>query len=206
MPPKKPPAKPRPQQRELAFQAQILALCEGRNLWPVLVNPARFPQRVGCNRGYPDLEIHGPGGVIYRELKMTMMPGRGLSPAQIEWRDRLKARDEDWGIWTPRDYRDGRIERELAAIEKPRETSNTNQKFALAMLGIPADLPVGGDAEPDKDLDEETGGPHPSRSPRVWVALGAAAAIAIAISRSGSALMRCRPFLRGDLPPARRAH
>jgi hypothetical protein len=184
MPPKKPSGKPAPRQRELAFQAEVIDLCEGRNLWPVIINPARFPQRVGANQGFPDVAIYGPGGVIYRELKMNMMYGHGLSPAQVDWKYRLKASGQDWGIWTPVDLRDGRIERELAAIEKLREDDDGLQGFALGMLDSPADLPGSGDTNRDTDRDEETGEPQPSRSRRVWIVLGAAAAIAVVISRS----------------------
>lgn len=161
MPPKKPPKKPRTVGPELAFQAEVLALCEGRNLWPVLVNPARFTQRAASNRGFPDLVIYGPGGAIHRELKISLGYGRGLSPAQTTWRNRLQAAGQDWAIWTPRELRDGSIERELDAIETPRADADP---WPLAMLGIthtaaePAAEP-GQAAEPaeDDDADGDTG-------------------------------------------------
>lgn len=172
-----PPRKPRKQQPELAFQAQVIALCDGRDLWPVMVNPARFAQRVACNRGFPDLLILGPGGVLFRELKMTTMPGRGLSPIQVTWRDRVKASGQDWGIWTPRDLRDGCIERELAAIETPGEHSD---RWALALLGVqmdayPAAPRAAGDEEPSED--EHTKGKSP------WWQLVSGAVTAVINSR-----------------------
>lgn len=133
MPPRTPPKPPRPQQPELKFQAEVLALCEGRDLWPVLVNPSRFTQRAGQNRGFPDLLIVGAGGVLYRELKISLTHGRGLRPAQVTWRDRLKSSGQNWGTWVPGDLLDGRVDRELAEIETPRADAD---QWSLSMLGI----------------------------------------------------------------------
>lgn len=104
---------------EAEFQAQVIELCAGRKLWPVVVNPERFSQRTAANRGFPDLMIIGPGGVLYRELKSAagMDPGRGLRPDQTTWKYRLLAAGLDWAIWMPRDLAIGRIESELHSIE-----------------------------------------------------------------------------------------
>jgi hypothetical protein len=96
----------------------------------VLINPSRFTQRAGCNRGFPDLMIVGPGGILYRELKTEY--GK-LSSMQITWRDRLASSRQDWDTWLPSDLASGRIKRELAVIETPGAAAD---RFALAMLGI----------------------------------------------------------------------
>jgi hypothetical protein len=82
----------------------------------------------------------GPGGLLHRELKTDagMSPGRGISPSQRTWRDRLQAAGLDWGVWTPRDLATGRIESELAAIKRPKANATTHERFTLAMLGIPS--------------------------------------------------------------------
>jgi hypothetical protein len=156
MPPKKPAAKNRTQQPELRFQAEVIALCEGRDLWPVIVNPARFAQRTAGNQGFPDLMIYGPGGVIWRELKTDagMAPGRGLSTSQVTWRDRLRASGQDWDVWTPRDLRAGHVGRQLAAIETPAANADT---FTLAMLGVQADTAPAADIDDDDGQDDAPG-------------------------------------------------
>jgi hypothetical protein len=126
---------PRNQQPEMIFQNKVIALTHDRHLWVAVLNPARFNQRIAGNKGFPDLMVVGPGGVLFRELKTMDGMSRGLRPDQVTWRDRLKAAGQDWETWMPLDLDSGRIEKELAAIEVPNERSD---EFALALLGIPA--------------------------------------------------------------------
>lgn len=64
-------------------------------------------------KGYPDLTIVGPGGVLFRELKSD----RGqLSAEQVTWSARLKSAGADFAVWRPVDLRSGRIEKELRAL------------------------------------------------------------------------------------------
>jgi len=104
------------------FEA-VLALCQGRNLWAVPVKPERFANRLGASRGFVDLLIVGPGGVLFRELKTDAgtYPGRGLRPAQTIWKYRLQAAGLDWGLWQPKDLASGRIGAELDRLEQPDE-------------------------------------------------------------------------------------
>lgn len=67
-------------------------------------------------KGYPDLTIVGPGGVLFRELKSAT--GK-LSPEQAVWMYKLNEAGADVGRWRPADLTSGRIERELRALRKP---------------------------------------------------------------------------------------
>jgi hypothetical protein len=89
---------------------------------PALSQSGRWHTAVaGDGKGFPDLVIVGPGGILYRELKTDV--GR-LSPEQVVWLRKL-AVVSDAGTWRPADLHDGTIERELKAIRKVREeTSN----------------------------------------------------------------------------------
>jgi hypothetical protein len=63
--------------------------------------------------GFPDLVIAGPRGVLFPELKSAR--GR-LRPAQVTWKYMLLASGQAWRLWTPADWADGTIERELRSI------------------------------------------------------------------------------------------
>ncbi len=49
-------------------------------------------------RGFPDVVVVGPRGVIFRELKSSR--GR-LSPDQVRWLDKLRQAGSDAGVWRP---------------------------------------------------------------------------------------------------------
>ncbi|HEV2256109.1 MAG TPA: VRR-NUC domain-containing protein [Streptosporangiaceae bacterium] len=64
-------------------------------------------------KGFPDLVLAGPGGVLFRELKTQ----RGQpTPEQQQWLDALAAANADVDIWRPADLLSRRIARELANI------------------------------------------------------------------------------------------
>ncbi len=52
-------------------------------------------------RGFPDVVVCGPSGVIFRELKADR--GR-LTPDQVRWLDRLAAAGADAAVWRPDDW------------------------------------------------------------------------------------------------------
>lgn len=64
-------------------------------------------------KGYPDMTIVGPGGVLFRELKSATGT---LSPEQKVWIDRLALAGADIGVWRPQDLASGRIKEELRAL------------------------------------------------------------------------------------------
>jgi hypothetical protein len=64
-------------------------------------------------KGYPDLTIVGPGGVLFRELKSAT--GRS-SREQLAWAAKLESAGADFAVWRPADLRSGRINAELRAL------------------------------------------------------------------------------------------
>ena len=63
-------------------------------------------------RGFPDVVICGPSGVLFRELKSST--GR-LSPAQREWLDKLRQAGADAAVWRPDSWPD-QVLLEISAI------------------------------------------------------------------------------------------
>lgn len=69
----------------------------------------------GDGKGFPDLVLVAPGGVLFRELKAA----RGsLSPQQREWLDAMTGAGADAAVWKPADLQSGRILAELRAARK----------------------------------------------------------------------------------------
>lgn len=64
-------------------------------------------------KGYPDLTIAGPGGVLFRELKSATGT---MSSEQREWAASLESAGADFAVWRPADLRTGRINSELRAL------------------------------------------------------------------------------------------
>jgi hypothetical protein len=92
---------------EAALQSAVLELAAWYGIACYHTHDSRRSQP-----GYPDLTIAG-SRVIWRELKS----GRGrLSPAQVEWGERLQLAGCDWAVWRPADWHSGLVRAELAAI------------------------------------------------------------------------------------------
>lgn len=81
---------------EEAFQRRILEYCQLRGFKVFHDNDARRNER-----GWPDLVIGGPNGVLIRELKTDT--GR-IRPDQEEWLALLQAAGYDAAVWRPRDW------------------------------------------------------------------------------------------------------
>lgn len=95
---------------------------------PALSQSGRWHTAVaGDGKGFPDLVLVGPGGILYRELKTDV--GR-LKPEQVVWIRTLKAGGADADVWREADMHSGRIERELRAIRsrKPETFAAANRK------------------------------------------------------------------------------
>lgn len=76
-----------------------------------------FPdsRRALGERGFPDLVIAGRGGTLYREIKAA---GDKVTADQWRWAGYLVSGGQNWAVWRPADLSSGRIENEIAAIEK----------------------------------------------------------------------------------------
>lgn len=69
--------------------------------------------RRAWSRGYPDLTIAGPGGILFRECKDR---DNTLMPEQRKWGSYLERAGGNWATWRPRDLLNGTIIRQLAGI------------------------------------------------------------------------------------------
>lgn len=107
--------------------ARVVDRRTGRETW-------RTPVQAD-GKGYPDLTIVGPGGVLFRELKSATGT---LSPEQRIWIYKLDEADADIGTWRPEDLRSGRIERELRTLRKPQSVrSGIPQRPRKGLSAIP---------------------------------------------------------------------
>ncbi|NIL62728.1 hypothetical protein [Salinispora arenicola] len=70
----------------------------------------------GDGKGWLDLTIVGPAGVLFRELKSAT---GSTTPEQRQWIGWLTEAGQDAAVWRPRDWYSGRIAAELAAIRRP---------------------------------------------------------------------------------------
>jgi VRR-NUC domain len=66
-------------------------------------------------KGWPDLVIAGPGGMLYREVKGEE---DALTPEQEMWLAALRVAGADVAVWRPGDWESGRIRRELQVLRR----------------------------------------------------------------------------------------
>ena len=82
---------------------------------------------VVTSRGYPDLTLVGPGGVMWRELKAE----RGhATREQLDWGRAITGAGGSWKVWRPGDLTARVIETEIRTIARttaPTEPSGGNQ-------------------------------------------------------------------------------
>lgn len=94
---------------ESQFRIVILAKCAAL---PLTVNYHKL-DRLSPVMGWPDLEIVGPSGIYYRELKtMTGI----LSVDQRRIGSILAKADADWAVWRPVDWLSGVITSQLKRL------------------------------------------------------------------------------------------
>lgn len=92
----------------------------------------------GSRKGYPDLHIAGPGGSVFRELKV----GKGTTTVeQQQWLDLLTQIGLDAKVWRPEHMQSGEIEQTLARLCRPLVLSTVEQLRAeVTRLRLDADI------------------------------------------------------------------
>lgn len=86
---------------------------------PALSKSGRWMTAVqGDGKGWPDLTIVGPGGVLFRELKAE---GKYPEPEQRLWLEALTVAGANVGVWKPHHLTEGLIEQQLKALRKPTD-------------------------------------------------------------------------------------
>lgn len=106
---------------EIQLQQHVLAAAARLGLRTAHFRPARTANGgwrtpvQGDGKGFPDLVITGPAGVLFAELKSQT--GR-LSVDQQQWRDHLAAAGAWWRLWRPLDWLEDRILPDLRALAK----------------------------------------------------------------------------------------
>jgi hypothetical protein len=115
----------KPKKPEEIFQKSILDLCALRHLKvahfrPALTKTGRWITAVSADgKGWPDLSICGPGGLIFRELKSATGV---LKPEQRDWLAWLTEAGQDAGVWKPKDMQSGLIPDTLKRLSKSAVT------------------------------------------------------------------------------------
>ena len=103
---------------EDALLGAVLDLCRLLGLHTAHFRPGRTARGwatavQGDGKGFPDLVVVGPGGVLWVELKSRR--GR-LSGEQERWCSWLGAAGQEYRVWRPEDLVSGRVQRELASL------------------------------------------------------------------------------------------
>ena len=91
------------------LREEILVLCTRL----VLIVNYHKAERLSPARGWPDLEIVGPRGILHRELKT--MAGQ-LSTDQRRVGSKLNLAGGNWAVWRPADWATGVIQNQLLAL------------------------------------------------------------------------------------------
>jgi len=107
---------------EAEFQKQVIALAHGLGL--AVFHSTDSRRDIG--KGYPDLTIVSPGGVLFAELKTEF--GR-LSSEQTRWRYKLLAAGQQYRVWTPEDMEYGNIRAALENLTDPRIPADYDDTF-----------------------------------------------------------------------------
>lgn len=101
---------------ENELQDAILDLAKLLKLKVHHCRPARtkdgWKTPVAGDKGFPDLVIAGPGGVVFAELKSVT--GR-VTPEQAEWADLLDLTVPCF-VWRPGHWKNGNIEHTLRSL------------------------------------------------------------------------------------------
>lgn len=93
----------------------VLELCQLYGVRAAHFRPARTANGwrtpvAGDGKGFPDLVLVGPRGVLYRELKAD---GGRLRPEQEVWLAALRRAQQDAAVWYAHDLKDGLLQVEI---------------------------------------------------------------------------------------------
>jgi len=110
---------------EAEFQQRVTDLCDTLGLtWahfrPAVEKSGKWSTPMSGRKGFPDLVIAGPGGVLFVELKTDT--GR-LSHDQQHWLDELHDGGSECHVWRPRKW--PMIQKRLTEIAHPRHIDVT---------------------------------------------------------------------------------
>jgi hypothetical protein len=97
-----------PRMTEAQLQQSITDLCRYLALYVYHTRDSR-----GSARGFPDLVIVGPCGILWRELKSDTGT---ITPDQRAWGRAIDGAAGNWSVWRPSEWHSGRIRRELFAL------------------------------------------------------------------------------------------
>lgn len=118
---------------EAELQAAVTELAGTLGLAVLHVRDVRREHRAW--KGFPDLLIVGPAGILFRELKQA---GSHLRGEQKRWAWRLREAGQDVAAWRPADWQSGRIAAELARMAgsaNPDNEANPERAFYRALYG-----------------------------------------------------------------------
>ncbi len=118
---------------EAELQAAVTELAGTLGLDVLHVRDVRREHRAW--KGFPDLLIVGPAGLLFREIKPA---GGQLRGAQKAWQWKLRGAGQNAGEWRPVDWRIGRIADELAALagrQAAGDDDDPERAFFKALYG-----------------------------------------------------------------------
>lgn len=105
-----------PRQTESQFRAQVVKLAEQLGLrvyWIPSMARSNIGRVAKTARGWPDLTLAGPNGVLFRELKAQ---DGETSAEQDDWLWLLRHGGLNADVWRRSDWQSGRIRTELQEI------------------------------------------------------------------------------------------
>lgn len=111
---------------EDVLQGKVFELCTRLGLKVLHIKPSLTKRGTWHTstspdgKGWPDLSICGPGGLIFREIKA---PKGRIRPEQRTWLMDLVRAGQDAAIWRPADLTSGLIPATLQRLAKSRPST-----------------------------------------------------------------------------------
>lgn len=107
---------------ESELMASVLHLAKVQGVLAHHCRPARLADGswrtpIQGTKGFPDVVLCGPGGLVVAELKNDVL---APTPEQMHWLGTLEAAGADARLWRPEAWHSGEIAEVLARLAKPR--------------------------------------------------------------------------------------